>query len=244
MAPLINAADVVRKGSAGVDKVFAGTVQVWPAASSAPTYGGKGGTWSAGGETLTITPPEGAASGDLVILVASSDTSASWTPVVSGFTAALTSFAAGNMHTHVLTKVWTSGNIVITSSPSASAVAYWWRGASGVANVGSPAVRSSSSTSITAPSITTTTARTVLALFGDRSVAASSGEADTALTVTWGTVLDNYQGNTTLSSGLGIAGHWLVALRQSVAGVTGVNTATMVDASGNGWGLQLALVDA
>jgi hypothetical protein len=192
--------------------------------------------------SLSITAPAQVAAGDFVIVVVTSDSSAAFEMSGSGLTNLRASWAATNCYNNIFSGKVLNVALTVTTPPagttSYSAVAHWFRNVDAAAvTCGAVTIRSGTAFTATAAAVSGTGDK--VALFGDRSIAATAGEASTALALTWGTVLGTYQGNPTLSATTGIAGHWLVGWSQSDP--SSENTATMADSSTNAWGMQINL---
>jgi glycerophosphoryl diester phosphodiesterase len=195
--------------------------------------------------SVNITAPPQVADGDFAVVVVSSDSSAVFEMSGTGLTHPRAGWAAGNCYNNILVGTVRSISMTVTTPPggqtSFTAVAHWFRGVDAAAvTLGTVTPRTASGNDALAVGMPGGGSKA--ALFGDRSIAANAGEASTALTLTWGTVLGTYQGNPTISATSGIAGHWLVGWSQDDPSPD--NTAVMADSSGNAWGMQIALPDA
>lgn len=197
---------------------------------------GSSGNFQTASATLAVNLPAGTQPGDLAFLIASSDSSADpafGTP--SGWTFR-TKTAATNMYTYMFTRILQAGDTSVSVAGGAlTLLVAVWRDAT-LGTIGTYGIRSGTTFTVTAPDIVASGYRAHF--FGDRSVAATAGEADTAATFTYGTSRGFYAGNTALSASSGISA---VYFADSNPGQSGANTATVADSSTNAWGIQVDL---
>lgn len=196
--------------------------------------------------SASFTPPSGLATGDTCILISSSDSSGAWTTTATGFSSTVR-FASGNMYTDIMVNPsWdmrSSLDVTYSSSTPRSAGVFWLRGGT-LGTVGTVTIRSGTNALATAASVSSTGPGLRLCFFAQRNIAATAAENDLSITTTYGTVAYTVPGNPTLNSTTGITRMWLVTAPMSGAGNTGDNTATMMDSSGNGYGVQFPYYSA
>lgn len=197
---------------------------------------GSAGHYLTGAGSFVVTLPA-FQPGDLAILVGSNDSSIDPNfPTPAGWTYR-NKTAAGNLFAYIWTRVLQAGDTSVTVNAAASgtlAVGIWRDAVFGT--IGTFGIRSGSIYTVPAPDIAATGYRAHI--YGDRSIAAAAGEADAFVSLTYGTARGVYGGNPTLSASAGICA---VFFADSLPGQSGVNTATLIDFSGNAWGIQIDL---
>lgn len=202
-------------------------------------------TWVAGATTYTnsgagsLTIPIAVDAGDLGILVAGYDsgTDPVWA-APAGWTL-VTHFAATNSHWYIWTRVMDGTELTIASPWSVGAGTLhggWWRNAA-LGTVGTPGIRSGTVFTVVAPNVATTNPKALL--FGDRSIMSAAGETDAINSLSPYGQVRHAGAINVLSQGTGICSAYFADGTGS-----GDVTATMQDASGNAFGMQLELVPA
>jgi hypothetical protein len=199
--------------------------------------------WGAGGWTINV--PASVQEGDLGFIIAGKDDGAAITATdPAGWTRVITDTPATNSNWRILTRVRQAGDpatIAFGAGITGTVVAFWYRNAR-LGSVGSRWVRSGSNNSVTCPLLERSVAGSVLlAIAGDRSIAATAGEKGYA-SVTGATFVRQYEGNPTLSAGVQICATFYAEI--APAGNPSDVVWTLNDSAGNAIGLQLELVPA
>jgi hypothetical protein len=199
--------------------------------------------WLAGDFSIVV--PGAVQTGDIGFILTGRDDSAAITATSpSGWTQIGTDYVAGNSNWRLLYRVRQAGDpatVAFGAGISGTVVAFWYRNAT-LGAIGTWWKRTATVNTLSAPKLTRTSAKSlILAIGGDRAIAATAGEVGYA-SVTGATYARRYDGNPTLNAGTQICGSIYAEI--SPTSLESDVTFTMNDSSGNGFGLQIELVQA
>jgi hypothetical protein len=197
--------------------------------------------WGAGGWTINV--PATVQEGDLGFIIMGRDAGDAIVATdPAGWTRIIPDTVATNSNWRILTRVRQNGDastIAFGGTVTGTVVAFWYRNAL-LGAVGTRWIRSGTAATITCPSLERSVAGSVLlAIGGDRSIAATAGEQGYT-SVTGATYARRYEGNPTLSAGTQICATWYAEI--APASPPSDVVWTLNDSATNAFGMQIELV--